>query len=129
MEGRDEAADASTRVAEALSGVGDEMADTSRALERSRERTEEMEARAEAMAELSETGAFDDMLSDEDELDRELRETTTDSEVEAELDTLRAEMGGSGGAGESSGSKESTSETADPAVEAELEELRDDEGN
>jgi phage shock protein A len=93
-----------------------------------------MEARSEAMDELADTGAFDDALSDEDEIDKELRSTRTDSEIEAELDTLRAEMGEEAAAGANGSEAEvepdsetAESESADPEVEAELEDLREEE--
>ena len=102
-----------------------------------------MEARAEAMDELEESGAFENALSDEDQLDRELDALSADREVEAELDQLRDESGGgettetesadateseveTTGDGGTSGGTESDEEPADPAVEAELEQLRDD---
>jgi len=134
MKARYEAAEASARVSEAMSGVGDEMEETARAIERARDRTDEMEARAEAMDELQETGAFDDALSDEDDLDRELRELRSDSEVEAELETLKTEAGrgSTEAAAESATSDESDPEEVaepapDPEVEAELADLKEGE--
>ena len=125
MKARYEAAEASARVSEAMSGVGDEMDETARAIERSRERTEEMEARAEAMDELQDSGAFDDALSDEDDIDRELREMRSSSEVEAELETLKTEAGR--GSTEAVETDEATEdEPTGDEVAAELEELTED---
>ncbi|WP_254831855.1 PspA/IM30 family protein [Haloglomus salinum] len=133
MKARYEAAEASARVSEAMSGVGDEMEETARAIERARDRTDEMEARAEAMDELQETGAFDDALSDEDELDRELREMRSDSEVEAELETLKAESGRGSTEVESAPEEppagedaDETTDAADPELEAELADLKEE---
>jgi phage shock protein A len=92
------------------------------------------------MDELADTGAFDQALSGEDELDRELREMRSNSEVEAELDTLRAEMGKESPA-PTEREADSEVETVDAdtdteaepadvdeeAVEAELEELSEEE--
>lgn len=96
MKAQYEAAEASSQVSEALTGAGDEMGDVTRAIERAEEETEEMEARAAAMDELQETGAFDDALSDQDRIDRELEAGRTDTEVEAELETLKGDVGGDG---------------------------------
>jgi phage shock protein A len=112
-----------------MTGAGDEMEDVGRAIERAEERTEDMEARSEAMNELQESGVFEDALSDKDSLDRELDEVRTSGEVDAELETLKAEMGK-----ESSDTSdedvdaelETETETADEDIEAELEELQED---
>jgi phage shock protein A len=77
-----------------------------------------MEARAAAMDELQESGAFEDALSDEDEIDRQLEAGRTESEVDAELETLKSEMG-------AGGSEPADASTDD--VEAELDELRAEE--
>jgi phage shock protein A len=134
MKARYEAAEASTRVSEAMTGVGDEMADVTRSIERAEERTDEMEARSQAMDELVDTGAFDDALSDKDSIDRELESGRTNAEVDSELETLKSEMGGSadksGASGSDSSSEtdpEPTVDVSDAEVEAELEELKDDE--
>ena len=71
-----------------------------------------MEARAEALDELQETGALDSALDDGDQIDQELEEITTRSQVESELDTLKAEVG------DGNDSEEGTVESeADAAVE------------
>jgi len=98
------------------------MSDVSRALERAEERTDDMEARAAAMDELQETGAFEDALSDEDEIDRQLSAGRTESEVDAELETLKSELGEGDGEGDSA-----DVDVADEEIEAELDELRDGE--
>jgi phage shock protein A len=88
------------------------MEDVSRSIERAEERTEDMEARAAALDELQETGALESQISDKDSLDRELEELATDSAVDAELETLKSEMG----------KGEATSESEDEAdVEVEPE--------
>ncbi|WP_377077070.1 PspA/IM30 family protein [Natronoarchaeum sp. GCM10025703] len=52
LKARHEAARASARVAESFSGVGGDLTDVNRAIERATERTEQMEARAAALEEL-----------------------------------------------------------------------------
>ncbi len=137
MKARYEAAEAQTRVSEAMTGAGDEMEDVGRAIERAEERTEDMEARSEAMDELQESGVFDDALSDKDSLDRELEEVRTSGEVDAELETLKTEMGKGSGSSKSESSDEDVdleaeleteteTEATDDDIETELEELKDD---
>ncbi len=98
-----------------------------------------MEARAAAMDELHESGAFDDVLSDKDNIDRELEQLSTDSGVEAELETLKSDVGAdteaaSGGDAEADAAAEvDEAELTDlengeqDEVEAELAELQDEE--
>jgi phage shock protein A len=90
------AAEASVRISEAATGVGEEMADVGLAMQRATEKTEDMRARANAMDELEAAGAFDDQLSlggGQDDIDRQLSELTTGSQVDAELAKLKAELG------------------------------------
>ena len=80
-----------------------------------------MEARSEAMDELEESGAFESALSDEDDIDRELEELSTQGAVDSELETLKGEVGSEAASEEGGESTES-----DEAVEAELEEIHAD---
>ena len=101
------AAEASVRISEAATGVGEEMADVGLAMQRATEKTEDMRARANAMDELEAAGAFDDQLSlggGQDDIDRQLHELTTGSQVDAELAKMKAELGP--GSGESTPSLE-----------------------
>jgi phage shock protein A len=101
------AAEASVRISEAATGVGEEMADVGLAMQRATEKTEDMRARANAMDELEAAGAFDDQLSlggGQDDIDRQLHELTTGSQVDAELAKMKAELGP--GSGESAPSLE-----------------------
>ncbi|MFB6229038.1 MAG: PspA/IM30 family protein [Halobacteriales archaeon] len=113
MKARYDAAEAETQVAEALTGAGDEMEDVSRSIERAEQQTEDMEARADALDELQETGALDSALDDGDQIDQELDELTTNSQVESELSTLKSEVGD----GEGSRDTEETTSEADAAIE------------
>ncbi|WP_331235647.1 PspA/IM30 family protein [Natronorarus salvus] len=94
LKARHGAAQASARAAEAFTGVGGELGDVQRTVERAAERTEEMEARAAALEELEETGAFDDILAKGDAIDRELERRSTEHRVEQELEELKIRVGG-----------------------------------
>ena len=72
------------------------MADVGLAMQRAVDKTEGMRARANAMDELEAAGTFDDnfMLGDgKDDIDRELSQLTSGSQVEDELAKLKAELG------------------------------------
>jgi phage shock protein A len=93
LKARHGAAEASARVAEAFTGVGGNMEDVNRAIERATDRTEQMEARAAALEELEESGALDDVLAEGDEIDRELDRRSTEQRVDRELDQLKSRLG------------------------------------
>src|ERR1700733_12929570 len=98
------AAEAQVRISEAATGVGEEMADIGLAMQRAQDKTEQMKARASAVQELEAAGTFDDITqlgAGEDDIDRQLRELSSSSEVESELAKIKAELGpNSGPAGE-----------------------------
>jgi len=103
------AAEASVKISEAATGVGEEMADVGLAMQRATDKTEEMRARAGAMEELEASGAFEDQFalgSGGDDIDRQLAELTSGSQVEDDLAKMKAELGsgsersGGGSAGE-----------------------------
>lgn len=87
------AAEAQVRIGEAATGIGEQMADTGLAIQRAKDKTEQMQARAGAMDELIDSGALDDAMSDQTPLDRELAALTTQSQVDADLARLKAELG------------------------------------
>ncbi len=96
------AAEAQVRISEAATGVGDEMADVGLAMQRALDKTENMKARASAVGELEAAGTFEDLTalgSGEDDIDRQLKELSSSSEVDSELEKMKAELG-SGSAGE-----------------------------
>jgi phage shock protein A len=99
------AAEAQVRISEAASGVGEEMADVGLAMQRAVDKTENMKARAGAVEELEAAGTFEDLtqLGDgKDDIDRQLEQFTSDSQVDDELAKMKAEIGSgsAGGAGE-----------------------------
>src|SRR5438067_7780735 len=98
------AAEAQARISEAATGVGEEMADVGLAMQRALDKTENMKARASAVGELEAAGTFEDLTalgSGDDDIDRQLKELSSSSEVDSELEKMKAELGsGSGSAGE-----------------------------
>ncbi|MFL5844799.1 MAG: PspA/IM30 family protein [Solirubrobacteraceae bacterium] len=90
------AAEAQVRISEAATGVGEEMADVGLAMQRAVDKTENMKARADAVSELEAAGTFEDLTQlgeGGDDIDRQLRELTTGTQVDDELAKMRAELG------------------------------------
>jgi phage shock protein A len=120
------AAEAQVKISEAATGVGEEMADVGLAMQRALDKTENMKARADAVSELEAAGTFEDLTTltpGEDDIDRQLRQLSTSSEVDDDLAKMKAELGmasapagelGAGGAAEA-GQSSSASETATPS--------------
>ena len=92
------AAEAQVKIGEAATGIGDQMANTGQAVQRAREKTEEMQARGQAMDELIASGTLEDVTSGGNtQLDRELAQIASQSEVEKELEKMKAEVGAGAG--------------------------------
>src|ERR1700690_87838 len=90
------AAEAQVKISEAATGVGEEMADVGLAMQRALDKTENMKARASAVQELEAAGTFEDLTqigSGEDDIDRQLRQLSSTSEVDSELAKMKAELG------------------------------------
>src|SRR5438093_528509 len=79
------AAEASVRIGEAATGIGEQMADSGLAIQRAKDKTEQMQARASAIDELTASGALEDFTSDQPQLDRELAQIASQSQVDQEL--------------------------------------------
>src|SRR5262249_3460583 len=104
---------AQVKVGEAASGIGKNMQDTGLAIQRAKDKTEEMQARASAIDELTSSGALEDFTAgDQTQLDRELAQISSSSQVDDELAKLKAEVG-SGDA-----QKEIGAGVAEPAPDA-----------
>jgi phage shock protein A len=91
------AAEAQVRISEAATGVGEQMADVGLAMQRAVDKTDQMKARAGAVQELEAAGTFDDLTAlgpGEDDIDRQLRQIGTTSQVDDELSRMKAELGG-----------------------------------
>ena len=88
------AAEAQVKVGEAATGIGKNMQDTGLAIQRAKDKTEEMQARASAIDELTSTGALEDFTAgDQTQLDRELAQISSATQVDDELAKLKAEVG------------------------------------
>ncbi|MCP9486710.1 MAG: PspA/IM30 family protein [Gaiellaceae bacterium MAG52_C11] len=87
------AAEAQVRIGEAATGIGEQMADTGLAIQRAKDKTEDMQARAGAMDELIASGTLEDFTSDKTQLDRELEQISSQSQVDSELARLKGELG------------------------------------
>jgi phage shock protein A len=95
------AAEAQVRISEAATGVGEQMADVGLAMQRAVDKTEQMRARADAVAELEAAGTFEDLTalgSGEDDIDRQLKQLSSQSAVDSDLARLKAELGSGAGA-------------------------------
>jgi phage shock protein A len=96
------AAEAQVRISEAATGVGEQMADVGLAMQRAVDKTENMKARADAVQELEAAGTFDDITalgSGEDDIDRQLKELSSKSAVDDDLEKMKAEIGAPPAAG------------------------------
>ena len=90
------AAEAQTRVGEALSGLSEEMGDIGLTVQRAEDKTATLQARAGAIDELLASGALDDLSTSRDALDAELGRAVAGSQVDAELAKLKAELPSAG---------------------------------
>ncbi len=86
------AAEAQTKINEAMSGIGEEMGDVGMAIQRAEDKTAQMQARAGAIDELIASGALDDVsqVGGADDISRELDSMSSEADVEAELAKLKA---------------------------------------
>jgi phage shock protein A len=97
------AAEARVQISEAATGVGEEMADVGLAMQRALDKTEDMRARANAVEELEAAGTFEDLTalgSGQDDIDRQLAQITSSSQVDDELAKMKAELGSGGSTGQ-----------------------------
>lgn len=87
------AAEAQTKIGEAVSGISEEMGDVGLAMQRAEDKTLQMQSRAGAIDELLASGALDDASASSDPIQAELDRVTAGSAVDAELSRLKAELG------------------------------------
>src|SRR5438034_7884918 len=85
------AAEAQVRIGEAATGIGEQMADVGLAIQRAKDKTEQMQARANAIDELTASGALTDLTSSGDDIDRELAQMASQSQVDQELEQPKNE--------------------------------------
>jgi phage shock protein A len=88
------AAEAQTRIGEAVSGISEEMGDVGMAVQRAQDKTAQMQARAGAIDELMASGALDDVTGPpRDDIQAELDSMRGGQNVELELERLKGELG------------------------------------
>src|SRR5437868_3054262 len=87
------AAEAQSRIGEAVSGISEEMGDVGMAVQRAQDKTAQMQARAGAIDELMASGALDDAVGGRrDDIQSELDMIGANSDVERELSMLKGEI-------------------------------------
>ena len=90
------AAEAQTRINEAFSGISEEMGDVGMAIERAEDKAAQMQARAGAIDELLASGALETpMASGQDDISLELEQMSSGSDVDSELERMKAQLAGS----------------------------------
>jgi phage shock protein A len=87
------AAEAQTKVGEAVSGISTSMGSAGATMQRAQDKIAGMQARAGAIDELLASGALDDLTTPNDDIQRELDKVSSNSQVDNELAALKAELG------------------------------------
>ena len=87
------AAEAQTKIGEAVSGISESMSDAGMSMQRAQDKIDGMQARAGAMDELLASGALTDLSNPVDDIQAQLNKASTTSTVDAELAALKAEVG------------------------------------
>jgi phage shock protein A len=88
------AAEAQSRIGEAVTGISEEMGDVGMAVQRAQDKTAQMQARAGAIDELMASGALDDVTGTQrDDIQAELDQMRGGHDVELELERLKGEIG------------------------------------
>lgn len=88
------AAEAQTKINEAVTGISEEMGDVGLAMQRAQDRTEQMRARAGPLDEMIASGALEDLSGSTDPLQVELDRVSQTTGVELELARLKQELEG-----------------------------------
>ncbi len=86
------AAEAQTKIGEAVSGISEEMGDVGMAMQRAEDKVAQMQARSGALDELMASGALEDYAATGDRLQAEIDRTASQPAVEAELARLKGEL-------------------------------------
>jgi phage shock protein A len=87
------AASAMSSVDESVAGISTSVSDSGAALARAQDKIDTMQARAGALDELLQSGVFEDVGGGGDDIQKELDEVTSSSDVDRELAALKAELG------------------------------------
>jgi phage shock protein A len=88
------AAEAQTRIGEAVSGISEEMGDVGLAMQRAEDKVAQMQARSGAVDELMASGALDDVTASSDPIQAELDRMGATTGVDAELESMKRELEG-----------------------------------
>jgi len=86
------AAEAQTKVGEAVSGISTSMGDAGAAMQRAQDKIAGMQARAGAIDELLASGALTDLETPVDDIQAQLDKVQSTSQVDNELAALKAEL-------------------------------------
>jgi phage shock protein A len=93
------AAEAQTRVGEAVSGISDSMGNAAAVMQRAQDRITAMQARAGAMDDLLASGALTDLTTGHDDIQARLDKVASKGRVDAELALLKSELSASSPSG------------------------------
>jgi phage shock protein A len=110
------AAEAQTKVGEAVSGISTSMGDAGAAMQRAQDKIAGMQARAGAMDELLASGALTDLTTPVTDIQAQLDKAQAGSQVENELAALKAQLAAGGPAGELPSSAPAASAAPAPAA-------------
>jgi phage shock protein A len=94
------AAEAQTKIGEAVSGISSSMGDAGAAMQRAQDKIASMQARAGAMDELLASGALTDLTTPVTDIQAELDKAQAGTQVDRELAALKAQIAAAGPAGE-----------------------------
>ena len=86
------AAEAQTKIGEAVAGISGSMSDAGATMQRAEEKISQMQARAGAIDELLASGALTDLSSSTDDIQAKLNKVSASSQVELELAALKTEL-------------------------------------
>ncbi len=86
------AAEAQSRVGEAVSGISDSMGDAGLAMQRAQDRINAMQARAGAIDDLLASGSLTDLTTGHDDIQAQLDKVASHGQIEAELAHLKNEL-------------------------------------
>ncbi len=89
------AAEAQSKIGEAFSGISEEFGDVGLAVQRAEDKTAQLQARAGAVDELIASGALEDATGGQkDDIEAQLEQLSSDSDVETELSRMRESLPG-----------------------------------
>ena len=114
------AAEAQTKVGEAVSGISTSMGDAGAAMQRAQDKISGMQARAGAIDELLASGALTDLNQPVDDIQAQLDRVSSTSQVDNELAALKAQLGAGGPAGALAQNAGEAQGAEDGATDAEI---------